>query len=148
MIRRSHSIKERLGNRLLGGQELLSRGGNLSGSRSKHYAFSPEEVQFSGPHHEVRLPLPNIEREELEVTAINGMLLVKGSSVDEEQMGDHEYLLNEKNIWRFETVFDLNPRVDVERITAKFIHNELILRLFLCEGEEVCGTITRQIPIK
>ncbi len=148
MIRRTHSVRERLNSRLLSRDDLLSRGGNLTGAyNNKHYAFAPDEVNF-GPHHEIRIPLPDMKKEDLDVCVVNDILIVKGTASRENILEDSPYIRSEKDLRSFESVFDLQDHVDVDNIVASFINGELIIKLFLDAGKRDTRRNHRQILIK
>ena len=76
------------------------------------------------------LELPGVPPENVEVTADNGLLTVKGHKSAERKEGDDtEYHLLERSYGSFTRTFRLPKGVDESKITANFAHGVLDVRV-------------------
>ncbi|MEO0581139.1 MAG: Hsp20/alpha crystallin family protein [Bacteroidota bacterium] len=147
MLHRSHSIRERLSSRLLSGEELLSRGGNLSSVRKPHISYpkSPKgEVYY-----DLQIALPGYKKEDIEIMLINDLLIVKGEKVFDAKEEITDYIRREHEVAAFEKVLELEDYTDKDRITAKFTSETLCIRFYpLSEDGKPSDTISREVEIE
>ncbi|MEL6627955.1 MAG: Hsp20/alpha crystallin family protein [Bacteroidota bacterium] len=147
MLHRSHSIRERLSSRLLSGEELLSRGGNLSNVRKPNISYpkSPKgEIYY-----DLQIAVPGYKREDLEIMLIDDLLIVKGEKVFDAKEEITDYIRREHEVAAFEKVLELEDYTDKDRIKAKFTSETLCIRFYpLPENGKPSDTISREVEIK
>ena len=92
--------------------------------------FAPAvDVKEDDQHYEVHVDLPGVKPEEVEVTAENGALEIKGERNSELKESQKGYSHIERHYGRFMRRFNLPEDVDAERIEAKCEHGVLHITL-------------------
>ncbi len=126
-------------NRLLG-----EFGGQLSPLEG---AWMPAaDLRETDDHYIVELDIPGMKKEELDITAIDNVLTVKGERQSEHKEGEDEergYRRYERQYGRFERSFEIPGGFDAENVEAQY--EEGVLRIKLPKREEAKP---RQIDVK
>ena len=116
-----------------GGEEGLATG-----------VWTPQVDVFETPDHIVlKADLPEMKKEDVEITIQNNTLTLKGERKMETETKDHQVYRLERSYGTFSRSFTLPPTVDVERTTAEF--TEGVLTLTLPRREE---SKPKQIKVK
>ena len=100
-----------------------------SGSRPNGRSEWAPPVDIRETEHELTfaVELPGIKPEEVEVTAQDGVLMIRGERSEKEEEG--RYHLVERNIGPFMRHFHLPQGVDTDKIDANFEHGMLYVRI-------------------
>lgn len=105
------------------------------------------DVSESEDAFEIYAEFPGVGEEDVEVTIVNGRLLLKGEKHDEREETDRKkrYHIKERSFGSFQRVFEIPPEVDQGNIQAKF--KKGVLRITLPKTKEAIQQ-ERRIQIK
>jgi len=103
-------------------------------------APSTDRVEYATPavnlHHDpdgftLEVEMPGVTREGVDITFDDGKLTLTGHRIRGEAPGKAVY--SESRKWEYRRVFDLDPSIDPEKITASIDQGLLTLRLAKAE---------------
>jgi len=80
-------------------------------------------------HYLVRMDLPGLDRDDIEVTLTNNVLTIQGERTIEAELKDESVHVGERRCGRFLRRFELPLEVDAENVHAKMKKGVLELRL-------------------
>lgn len=122
---------------LIGIQERVSRLLNDSNSRLGEEGYGawvpPVDIFQNAENLVIRAELPGIEKDEIDIRAENGVLLLQGERKPEEDMDDQNTFRRERVFGRFTRSFTLPTTVDAARISARY--RDGILEIVLPKAE-------------
>ncbi len=102
---------------------------NVLLSNCPRWGFLAAEVRESADAVSVRLEVPGMEPEQIDVSVVDDILRVSGEKRTERERSRGNYHLTERAYGRFERSFRLPSPVDAERAEADYRHGVLTLRL-------------------
>jgi len=105
--------------------------------------FPPVETYTKDGQYVVRLDLPGVDANEVEVTAEAGILTIKGERKKAHDVKDADYQYSEVLAGRFERRLPLPQGVDTEKLQARY--NQGILEVSVPLPQALTG---RKIPIQ
>lgn len=80
----------------------------------------PANLKQTDTLFELDVAVPGYEKNELEVTMDNDLLIIKGEKRHSEQIKAAKYIFEEFNYNTFERSFKIDPNISHEKITAKY----------------------------
>ena len=78
------------------------------------------DVVEKDKEYQVTLEAPGMDEKDIEITASNGMLTIKGEKREEKDKKEKDYFLSERRFGSFRRSFRLPDGVDADKIQAKF----------------------------
>ncbi|MEO0898803.1 MAG: hypothetical protein AAFY71_20490 [Bacteroidota bacterium] len=149
MRTRSHSIRERLDSRLLTREGNVKRN-SLMGNLHRNYQINHEESHYPMKvDEEIILPIPEVDKENIEVRVIGGLLIIKVLKLTYETIEEEEQSLlkSQKRLDSHEIVLELEEEVDTSQIFCRWVNHELIIGL--CKGDSAkrVASFHREIEI-
>jgi HSP20 family protein len=91
----------------------------------------------------LKAELPDMKREDIEITVDNNTLTIKGEKKMADEVKDEQVLRVERRYGTFSRSFSLPPTVDASKVEAEYKNGILTLKLPLREEAK-----PRQIPVK
>ena len=92
--------------------------------------FAPRsEASVEGACYEITIELPGVKPEDIEVSARDGALTVKGEKRAERAVQGKSYFFSEREYGAFQRTFRLPPDADEDRIEAEFRDGVLTLKI-------------------
>jgi HSP20 family protein len=92
--------------------------------------FAPRsEAAVEGEAYEITMELPGVKAEDIDVSAHDGALTVKGQKRFEKTHTGKSYFFSEREYGAFQRSFRLPPDADDTAITADFANGVLTLRI-------------------
>lgn len=98
----------------------------------------PAELRETPDHYELTVELPGLERGEIMVEFVSGILSVAGEKRDRSQAQPGECLIGERSYGAFLRRFSLLQDVDPERIAASYRHGVLTVTIGKDAAAERC----------
>ena len=115
---------------------------DLRGPRAQSYA-APADVLRDGDTWRVRVAVPGISPDDIDIEIVGRTLHVRGERRSDEQMPP---ILNEITYGRFEREFTLPEAIDVRHVRTTYRHGVLELVLPLAEGARPHPTKVESAP--
>jgi HSP20 family protein len=123
--------------------DAFGRGGD-EGLMSHGTWIPPVDIYQNGNDELVlKAELPDMKREDIEITVDNNTLTLKGEKKIAEEVKDEQILRVERRYGSFTRSFSLPPTVDTSKVEAEYKNGILTLKLPLREEAK-----PRQIPVK
>jgi HSP20 family protein len=123
--------------------DAFGRGGD-EGMMSHGTWIPPVDIYQNGNDELVlKAELPDMKREDIEITVDNNTLTIKGEKKMAGEVKDEQLLRVERRYGTFTRSFSLPPTVDTSKVEAEYRNGILTLRLPLREEAK-----PRQIPVK
>lgn len=91
----------------------------------------------------VKVTVPGIKADDIEVTYNNNVLTIKGETKEEQNIKDAQYILHERRHGNLMRSFSLPSNIDADSIQAQY--NDGVLTLRLSKAEEAKP---KRIPVK
>jgi HSP20 family protein len=105
--------------------------------------FPPMDVVEKDDQVVVKMDLPGLTKQDVEVSLVNNVLTVRGERKQEEEKKDDNFYTCERVYGRFERTIELPVSVDPDKVEATFKNGVLEIRL-----PKTAESRTRQISIK
>ena len=94
----------------------------------------PVDIYQNGQHEVVlKAELPDMTREQIDITVDNGTLTIKGEKKVDESVKDEQFHRVERRYGSFSRSFSLPPAVDTTRVGAEYKNGVLTVKLPLRE---------------
>lgn len=77
----------------------------------------------------LRMELPGMDPQDVEITIADGRLTVSGERRTEEKAEEGNWVRRERSVGRFQRTFTLPEGIDPEKVTASFEHGVLQLEI-------------------
>lgn len=148
MLRRSHSVRQRL-SRLLDSEEFLSsNGSNLMPSKRPYFSYPTANVERNEKYVDLEIAVPGFKKEELQVSIANHILTIKGEKSEDQVRNDSDLILIEHDLASFERSFELTEITDENQIMANYADGMLRIRLCSKKDETSNEEVSREIEIQ
>jgi HSP20 family protein len=101
-------------------------------SRRIEYITPRANLHHDGEGYTLELEMPGVAKDGVEITVEDGKLTLTGRRVEEQSFGRPVYRERSQNEYR--RVFDLDPSIDADKITASMNQGLLTVRLLKSEA--------------
>jgi len=118
---------------------------SFSGKEWNNWSFPPVNIHETPDAYHVELSVPGRSKEDFNVNVENGLLTVSFEKKEETKNEDYKTVRREFSFRSFKRSFNLDERIDAEKIQAKYENG--LLKLLLPKKEETKES-AKQITIK
>ena len=80
----------------------------------------PVDIIDEKDHIRIRADLPGLKKEDIEVSADNGILTIKGEKKEEKETKEKDYVRSERYYGAFHRSFSLPTGVDAQKVNASY----------------------------
>ena len=122
----------------------LGRDVSVAGGNGPTLAWLPEaDFVDEDKHYVVRMDLPGLDRDDVEITLASNVLTIQGERKTEAERKDENVQVSERTYGRFLRRFNLLQEVDADHVDAKMKKGVLEIRL-----NKLAESKTRKITIQ
>ncbi len=129
MRNRSHSVRERLADRLFDSGGWSSRSNNLNTSREPRLINPTANVAENKDHYLLEVAVPGYRKEDLKVEVQNNLLTVSGKAKKDMVSDETNLLRYEHRIREFKRSFELDADIDPKKVEATYDAGILKIKL-------------------
>lgn len=114
-------------------------------SRVADYFSPPAEAAGNDDFYEIKIELPGVPEDQIEVSIDDNMLMVKGERKFEKTEEGKTYFFSERSYGRFQRSFRVPADADPEKIFAEHLHGVLTIKI---AKKEAAKSGARSIPVR
>lgn len=148
MKSRSHSVRERLSDRLFDSGGFTGRANSIDDARRPNYRTPTVNVSQRQDFYELEVAVPGYRKEDLSIEVQNQELTVKGNSSKRTMQEGPDLLRMEHNINEFSRTFELDEDMDPKKIEATYDSGVLHIKLNKKNGKISLAPAKIRVPIQ
>jgi len=104
-------------------------GGDRMLSRSRDLWYPAVDIEEGKDAYRVIMELPGLNKEDVQISLEDGLLIVKGEKKFEEEKKDVNYHSYERRFGKFERVFRINSDIKQDKVEASFKDGVLTIEM-------------------
>ncbi|MDP5172594.1 MAG: Hsp20/alpha crystallin family protein [Bacteroidia bacterium] len=144
----SHSIRERLSDRMFDSGGFSSRSSNLQGTRKPHISTPTVNVGEHKDYYDLEIAVPGYRKEDLTIEVQDSHLTVTGESKVNLLRDETVLIRYEHNLRGFSRTFEFSEQTDPKHIEAHYDSGILSIRLFNKNGKISFAPAKIRVPIQ